>query len=89
MIKQTKVKKAATGWTTRMADREFRALEGRLKSPLSLSFVPKMFSITLALSTLSHTIRHRHTRVVSHSSCNTLRSPAISEDSEIDILISR
>jgi hypothetical protein len=48
MIKQTRVRKAATGWTTRMAEREFRALEGRLKSPLSLSFVPKMFSISLA-----------------------------------------
>lgn len=46
MTKQIKVRKAATGWTTRMPDKEFRALDGRLNSPLLFSVVPKMFSIT-------------------------------------------
>lgn len=37
--RQTRVRKAATGWTIRMDESDFRVLEGRLKSPPVLSIL--------------------------------------------------
>jgi hypothetical protein len=37
--RQTRVRNAATGWTTKMEDSDFRVLEGRLKSPPVLSIL--------------------------------------------------
>lgn len=49
MMRQTRVRNAATGWTMRIEESEFRALDGRLKSALVTSVSNRWSTIQLGL----------------------------------------